>query len=281
VRVKAPKKMPAPIRYLLSADRTLQRISLRKISTRAEKPAKSSMRQAHGRPRSNRLKSAAKKGPISRVIAVGMVCLAVATALIMAGRPFHSADLAGTPPPRPTTAPQEPVPSPPPLATKKSNSAKLPQTPTEKLTFSPMAAQARTAPSNINIAKSARVDSVGVMPSAPVLKTSEIEPPVNAVPAEAAPKAIVRSVDSVTITGCVESDKDAFWLKDTSGAEVPQSRSWKSGFLKKRPAAIELVDATTSLRLPSYVGQRIAATGTLTNREMHAHSVQPVSGSCR
>jgi hypothetical protein len=79
----------------------------------------------------------------------------------------------------------------------------------------------------------------------------------------------------------VESDKEAFWLKDPSGADVPHSRSWKSGFLKKRPAPIELIDATTRLKLPGYVGQRIAATGTLMNREMHANFIERVSASCQ
>jgi hypothetical protein len=271
--------MPPPIRYLLSADRTLRRISLRKISTRVAKPTKSSVQKAHGRRRSSGLKNAARKIAISRVITVAMVCLAVAAALSTAGRPFHSADLAGTAPPLPTTASQTPV-TPPPLETKKSNPAKLATASTEKPTASPIAPQTRTAPSNITIAKAAKVEPFAAVVS-PVLKTSEIELPANAAPAETAPTAIVRGVDSVTITGCVDSDNDTFWLKDTSGAEVPQSRSWKSGFFKKRPAAIELIDPTARLRLPSYVGQRVAATGTLTNREMRAHLVERVSGSCR
>ena len=89
-----------------------------------------------------------------------------------------------------------------------------------------------------------------------------------------------QTVTSVTITGCVANDEATFWLKDTSGADAPKSRNWKSGFLKKRPAPIELLDATHALRLPNYVGQRVAATGTLVNREMRAHSLQRVAASC-
>jgi hypothetical protein len=40
------------------------------------------------------------------------------------------------------------------------------------------------------------------------------------------------------------------------------------------------LDATNKLRLPSYVGQRVAATGTLINHEMRAHSLQRVAASC-
>jgi hypothetical protein len=187
-----------------------------------------------------------------------MICLAVAAALFTAGRPSHSTDLAGVDPALPTAAAQESV-APPPFETKKS----------------------RTPPSNITIVKPPKLESVGEVPSTAMLKKSAIDLPANAVPDEAAPTAMVRSVDSVTITGCVESDKDSFWLKETSGADVPHSRSWKSGFLKKRPAAIELIDATTRLRLPGYVGQRVAATGTLTNRELRAQLVERVPGSCQ
>src|SRR5438552_2533587 len=33
-----------------------------------------------------------------------------------------------------------------------------------------------------------------------------------------------------TITGCLEKHGDGFQLKDTSGADAPKARSWKSGF---------------------------------------------------
>jgi hypothetical protein len=87
-------------------------------------------------------------------------------------------------------------------------------------------------------------------------------------------------VPGVTITGCVQRDGKTFWLQDTSGADAPQSRSWKSGFLKKRPSRIELVDAANTLRLSSHVGQRVAATGVLANRELRARSLRSAAGSC-
>jgi hypothetical protein len=82
----------------------------------------------------------------------------------------------------------------------------------------------------------------------------------------------------ITITGCLEQDDETFRLKDTEGNDAPKARSWKSGFLKKRSAPVALVDA--GHRLPRYIGQRIAATGTLENREMQVHSVQRVAASC-
>jgi hypothetical protein len=111
-----------------------------------------------------------------------------------------------------------------------------------------------------------------------------------AAPTESAPKAAATesalesaaaNLAPATITGCVERDAETFWLKDTSGEDAPTSRSWRSGFLRKRPARVELLDETHALNLSSYVGQRVAATGTLENREMKARSLQRVAASCR
>ena len=62
--------------------------------------------------------------------------------------------------------------------------------------------------------------------------------------------------------------------------DAPKSRSWKSGFLKKRAASITISDAANALTLSNYVGQRVAATGMLMNREMQARSLQRVAASC-
>jgi hypothetical protein len=105
----------------------------------------------------------------------------------------------------------------------------------------------------------------------PVAKSAAIEP---------IPTTAPQAVASVTITGCLEHDDETFWLSDASGSDAPTARSWRSGFLKKRPARIEVVDAGHALRLTSYVGQRIAATGTLVDREMRTRSLHPISASC-
>lgn len=84
----------------------------------------------------------------------------------------------------------------------------------------------------------------------------------------------------VTITGCLEKADDTFRLKDTSGADVPKARSWKSDFLKKSSAAIEVVDSSNKLKLPTHIGQRVSVTGTLVDREMQVRSLQRVAASC-
>jgi hypothetical protein len=127
-----------------------------------------------------------------------------------------------------------------------------------------------TAPT-VPASEPVKTEYSGWAPATPAVKSAPIEP----IPAPAPER-----VASVTITGCLEHEDETFWLSDASGSEAPTSRSWRSGFLKKRPSRIELVDAGHALRLTSYVGQRIAATGTLVNREMRPRSLHPVSASC-
>ena len=69
-------------------------------------------------------------------------------------------------------------------------------------------------------------------------------------------------VRPVTITGCLERDDDTFRLKDATGVNAPKARSWKTGFIKKGPAAIEIIDAAHR-RLTDLVGRRVNVTGVL------------------
>ena len=101
-----------------------------------------------------------------------------------------------------------------------------------------------------------------------------------AAPESAARPAAATSTPAVTITGCLQHDDETFRLKDTEGADAPKSRSWKSGFLKKGSASIEVVDAANRLKLMNYVGQRISLTGVLVDREMQARTLHRVASSC-
>ena len=83
----------------------------------------------------------------------------------------------------------------------------------------------------------------------------------------------------VTLAGCVERNDDGFWLKNASGDGAPSSRSWKSGFLRKRSHNVALVDRGYTHRLATYVGQRVETTGVLADREMRVKTLR-VLGSC-
>ena len=110
--------------------------------------------------------------------------------------------------------------------------------------------------------------------SASIAKLSApADPPPNA-------SATVMNAGAVTISGCLQAGDASFWLTDTSGADAPKARSWKSGFLKKRGESIQIVAAAKALQLSSYVAQRVTATGTLANRTMQARSLERVAGSC-
>jgi hypothetical protein len=131
-----------------------------------------------------------------------------------------------------------------------------------------------------------------VQPDRPVVraiaKNSAPPPLLPALPSEAPPAAAVPPAASerpqapapITITGCLERNADTFRLKDTAGDGAPKARSWKSGFLKKGSAPIEIVDAANRVKLPNHVGQRVSVTGTLVDREMQVRSLQRVAASC-
>jgi hypothetical protein len=113
------------------------------------------------------------------------------------------------------------------------------------------------------------------------MATLPVAPPS---PSPSATPAVEPSPDTkvarVTIEGCLERADDTFRLTDTAGTNAPTSRSWKSGFLKKRPAAIEVRDSVKRVNLASHVGQRVSVTGTLVDRQMRVGTLQPISLSC-
>jgi hypothetical protein len=97
-----------------------------------------------------------------------------------------------------------------------------------------------------------------------------------------ASEAPAQAVDTgiVSLSGCLEQDDDAFRLKDTEGSNAPKARSWKSGFLKKGSAKVEIVDVSNRLRLKSHVGKRVTVTGQLHEKELLANSVRRLAATC-
>jgi hypothetical protein len=129
--------------------------------------------------------------------------------------------------------------------------------------------QAKATTTPASAAPAAPVSAIGVDASAapqPVADSTPIPPTAKSVP--------------VTITGCLERDSDSFRLKDTTGQNAPKARSWKSGFLKKGSASVDVVDAANKVKLPTHVGQRVSVTGMLVDREMQVRSLQRVATSC-
>jgi hypothetical protein len=104
------------------------------------------------------------------------------------------------------------------------------------------------------------------------------EPLISA--ASASPASLAPAL--VTITGCLEvsTDGDEFRLADVEGTDAPKSRSWRTGFLKKRPAPVTLVDPPDRQALRTNVGHRVAATGQLASRDLRVSSLTVVGSSC-
>ena len=84
----------------------------------------------------------------------------------------------------------------------------------------------------------------------------------------------------VTVTGCLVLDNQEYKLTKTEGIDAPKSRSWKSGFLTKRGANLEVVDASKSLRLVTHLGQRVTLTGAVNDRTIEAWSLAVAARSC-
>jgi hypothetical protein len=86
----------------------------------------------------------------------------------------------------------------------------------------------------------------------------------------------------VTLTGCLEATPagDEFRLTETEGDEAPRARSWKTGFLKKRPTPVALVSPPDPHGLQRQVGRRVAVTGELLDRDMKVSSIRVVGPSC-
>jgi hypothetical protein len=296
VPVKKAKKAARSVRYVLSADQRFQKLSLRKMTERVKKgkqPSRSSRSKKPARTSSSimRLPWAID----TRTIVLGAVCVVAAAALVGARQPSLRSDVANvdaqmaaqTPWQElkiaaPTEARKTVVPNAPRAVMVKTSAdgSTLKKQPVESVKVPQMTLAAKP-PLGESTPKPAALEST--------TKTLAAEPRARPLAPEVSPKAAaveltataeVQSVPAVTVTGCLAVDDETFWLKDPSGADAPKSRSWKSGFLKKRAAAIEVVDGARSLRLASYVGQRVAATGVLVDREMRARSLRPIAGSC-
>ncbi|MGB7219018.1 MAG: hypothetical protein WBD07_09425 [Vicinamibacterales bacterium] len=104
--------------------------------------------------------------------------------------------------------------------------------------------------------------------------------PANTPSAAVAPKATEQKAPIVTLTGCLEREDETFQLKDTAGPDAPQARRWKTVFLKKGPAPVEVIDASNKLKLDDHVGRRVSMTGMLVDRVIQVRSLQRIASSC-
>lgn len=291
------KKRPRPIQYLLSADRTLRRLSLKRMVARGEKAPRNQRRHdrkvsnpqqptasQRRRPQKNATPSSAQAIGVA-IILLSVIGIIVTGGFLAARQAFHKPD-----------APIEGLPSTSPVQTGTLTAPAVadakPTVPRAKRTATVGAKEQAAAASATRTTPPERAEAAKPAPRATITRQRDTavvaatESAAAARPSEIAGSAAAGQSDAdesafVTVIGCLEASDAGFRLTDTSGADALASRSWKTGFLRKRPAPIDLVDAASTLELPARVGQRVSATGTLLNHEMRARSLQSVSGSCR
>ena len=149
-----------------------------------------------------------------------------------------------------------------------------------------VAARQQQARAKEALAGASRTDVVMTTPEPVTQKkaaagTTSATSSVSAAPLTASTAVTVTAkAPAVTVTGCLEEHDNAFRLTETAGADAPKSRSWKSGFLKKGAASVNVVDAAKGLNLAGHVGRRVSVTGTLDGRDMSARSMRSL-GSCK
>ena len=269
MRAKKAKTPRRSLRYLLYADRALQRISLRRVSVRTkktDKPTRTVRAKKTAARQTSRSRKAAEAVPVEPAtgslrrsdpwwMAFAGVC--VVGIVVLIGVPGSSQRAV-----RPS-ARVEDTPEP------QDDAAVVPLDTLKPVSKAAVTTSVARTPKASASATTSRAAEPSTKPA--------IEPAASMNPT---PNAAAQNATPVTIQGCLQAGNEGFWLKDMSGADAPTSRSWKSGFLKKRSASVEVVDATDSLQLANYLGQRVAASGPLTNRRLQVRSLYRVAGSC-
>lgn len=108
--------------------------------------------------------------------------------------------------------------------------------------------------------------------------------PAAAAPAKPVPaKPAVTSANarSVTLSGCLEADGRKFVLTAPEGAQAPKGRSWKTGFVTKKPKNVELT-AASSVKLGDHLGHKVSVVGVRNGADTHleARSIRQLAASC-
>ena len=189
---------------------------------------------------------------------VGAICV-ISAAAFAACQPSQSVDAAATAaattPPAPLKLEAQPAPKPTPAKVQPKKA--------------PAKAEAKT-PAVSNSVVSMNTAAVNTAPaSTPVMES-------HAVAARQDDLAI-----ATTVTGCLELRNDGmFQLKDTDGDHAPKARSWRSGFIRKSSAKVDVLDAGNRLKLGNHVGSRVSLSGMLADRKLRARSLESTSERC-
>jgi hypothetical protein len=88
-------------------------------------------------------------------------------------------------------------------------------------------------------------------------------------------------VPTTTFTGCLKMDGNQFELTDVEGNQAEKGRNWKTGFVTKSTKNIQVVGASSSVRLKEQVGHKVTVVGTKDGEtHLKASSIKRVAASC-
>lgn len=271
---KSASKPAGKAVYLLSADRKYRRLSLKKISERA----KSVRRPTRGRSIAKVVPPAETPAPAHREVApakVASIALLLSGLILFASLVGASWSSSTAPDASVAAAQNQDV------RVLTADVASLPAIPAKLDTAPPVA---KVPPVSSASPAPAAVTTTTLRAAETVKARAEIAPAVHppALGSESADtQAAVpaASIDTVTLSGCLDFDGKSAWLKNTSGMDAPRTRSWRSGFLKKSTPRIALVDGPASVK--TYDGRQVSVTGVLVDREMHVTSLRPIADDCQ
>lgn len=270
-------------------NRTARRVSLRTLVDRVASSKREARTRASSKPSASgtrRTRVGQRQSSLApRTVVVGTLCVVAAAALVMSRQSsivnwVAEVDASGNVQRLERVDGFDPIPSTAPA----SEPANDPVSPRPSRPVS-MTAASEPAPKYVEAApaayqftqapEAAPESQARLVPASLRTTESESEPAAPSPSNEQAAAAV-----PATIAGCLERSENTFWLKNVSGDDAPKSRSWKSGFLRKKSPPVELVDrGGLTNRLTAYVGQRIETTGALVDHEMRVKSLR-VLGRC-
>ena len=92
---------------------------------------------------------------------------------------------------------------------------------------------------------------------------------------------IAPAAPPVTFTGCLEAHGTKYVLTGLKGDAAPKGRNWKTAFIKKTKKDVEVVSASSTLKLKEHVGRQITVTGVRVDDDhLKARSVKRIAASC-
>lgn len=89
------------------------------------------------------------------------------------------------------------------------------------------------------------------------------------------------NVPMTTVTGCLKMDGNQYQLTNVQGTQVEKGRNWKTGFITKSTKNVQVVGASSSVKLKDQVGHKVSIVGTKDGEtHLKASSVKRVAASC-